>query len=1008
MLPGLLAALGASAALAQEVDEPWYVGRTVAYVRLDSESGDLPEDDLSPLLHVSAGMPLSLGDVRHDIEVLMLAGQFESVEAVASPWPLSEDETGVELTFRIVSPPRIRRVTVSGDRGLPRQIVRDTLALTRGAPFYADEQVPLIEVELHELLADAGWPDAGLSVSTAEVAPGVLDLVVALDAGEPRRYETINLIGDLGVSEDAARRALRRVGIAPGKRVDRRKLVPARDALRDLLTDGVRPSPFAPHRQWLEARVRVGHEIHPDGDTLNVFVEAGPGLEIDSRGRGAPRSDGAAEALQLFAGDRVTVARAPEIERDLADWFHSDGYRTPTIDLTIVETDWGHRVRLRADRGPLHRLGRIRVRGATEYTEAYLASALREAAPETLRRGFVTDDGVAQALRGVEEFYRGQGFFDVTLAVSEESPDQQDLAPWRRKMSVDVDLVVLVSEGPRTWLRSLEVDGGLGLEDNRVDDARAELVGDVSEPNDRKPLIQARLDSLRQDIAERYRSAGYLNADVRLSVAQAVDDSGLRVADAVFVVESEEQVTLRSVVVQGNLRTNRDVIVRELALDVGEPITPDDLAQSRRQLYELGLFRVVSPELIGDDPYQRDLIVHLEERPNIFLEGGGGVSTDQGIRATGRAVHRNIGGLGWRVSALGQIGYGWEADSFVPDVDEPIWRAALRYEANGLPSQGQRLIIEGLLNETTQEPAFRISRRGMSVGLQVKPRSSLEALFDYRAQWRQLEDVEPGALVAQDPWYSLLDDPTSPTLPSAWRYQGGPGVQLLFDRRDDRFNPSRGGYALGRAEMSDAFTSGLLFFRLNSRGEMLIPMGFTTVRLGYIGGIGVAGNGQTLPLEDRFFLGGADSLRGFALNTVGPANLTPRPEIDHPSHVEGFIDATSLRDTATLWAYTGGDTMLAGSLEFRTPLSRLGLAGWDTTQLVTFVDVGQVWFRNPDILTESGDFTETVPAVRVGTGIGLRLATPIGPASLELGINPARLASRQEDRFVPHISLGAL
>jgi len=1008
VLLGLTIAMGAAVAQEAPADEPWYIGRTVAFVDLYSAEADLPEDDLNPLLRVTTNQPLSVGDVRHDIEVLMRVGQFESVEVHAEPWPLSEDETGVWVQFRIVSPPRIRRVELSGTRGLPRQIARDALELTRGAPFYAEEKIPLIEAELRALLEDAGWPEARVIVSTEVAGVGILDLIVELTPGEPRRYAEVNLIGEPGVPEARIHRELRRAGIVPGRRVDRRQLSAARDALRNLYADGHQSRPFAPRRYWLESRVNLVHDIRSEGDVLNVLVESGPGLEITARGPGVPRTAEITEALQLFPGDRVTPARVPELEEALEAWFHEDGYRTPEVDVQITRTDWGHAVSVKASQGPLHRLQQISVTGATAYSEAYLTGALREAAPESLRQGFVTDAGVAAALRGVEEFYRGQGFLEIDLTVAEEEVVRSGGSRFRRDASADVRLTVAVDEGPRTWLRSLEVQGGYGLEYARVEAAQASLTGPPDVPNLRKPLVQAQLNALRQAVVEQYRSAGYLDADVRLSVVRGRTEGGEHVADAVLVIGADDPVTLRSVVVQGNIRTRRDVIVRELDLTVGEPITPEALARSRRQLYELGLFRIVSPELIGDDPRQRDLIVHIEERPNVLLESGGGVSTDQGFRATGRAIHRNIGGLGWRLSALGQIGYGWEDERWVPEFDEPLWRAALRYEANGFPDRGQRVIVEGLLNETVQEPAFRLSRRGVSVGFQLEAVDGLEALFDYRAQWRQLEDVEPGALVDQDPWTSVLDDATDPTLPSAWRYQGGPGVQLLFDRRDDRFNPTRGGFALGRAEMSDALTSGLLFMRLSSRGELLVPVRSTTFRVGYQAGAGVVGDGLTLPVEDRFFLGGADSLRGFALSTVGPANYTPRPEIDYPRQIEGLVDASALREAAAQWVYTGGDSLLAGSFEARTPLSRLGLQGWDTTQLVMFVDVGQVWFSNDAVVTELGDFTEAQPLVRVGTGVGLRLATPIGPAALELGINPVRMSSREEPRFVPHISLGAL
>jgi outer membrane translocation and assembly module TamA len=68
--------------------------------------------------------------------------------------------------------------------------------------------------------------------------------------------------------------------------------------------------------------------------------------------------------------------------------------------------------------------------------------------------------------------------------------------------------------------------------------------------------------------------------------------------------------------------------------------------------------------------------------------------------------------------------------------------------------------------------------------------------------------------------------------------------------------------------------------------------------------------------------------------------------------------------------------------------------------------MGRVDFLDPDIRVRS-DTLGVDPFLRVGLGSGLRFATPVGPASLDIGVNPWRLPGREEPLLLPHLSLGA-
>ena len=119
-------------------------------------------------------------------------------------------------------------------------------------------------------------------------------------------------------------------------------------------------------------------------------------------------------------------------------------------------------------------------------------------------------------------------------------------------------------------------------------------------------------------------------------------------------------------------------------------------------------------------------------------------------------------------------------------------------------------------------------------------------------------------------------------------------------------------------------------------------------------------------ITERFFAGGGNSHRGFAVNQTGP------------------------RDPETGFA-VGGNALLFHSLELRFPVWGANLGG------VLFHDMGNVFSRVRDLTlrqhqTDALDYRYLAHAV----GPGLRYRTPIGPVRFDVGynLNPTRVATR--------------
>jgi outer membrane protein insertion porin family len=118
-----------------------------------------------------------------------------------------------------------------------------------------------------------------------------------------------------------------------------------------------------------------------------------------------------------------------------------------------------------------------------------------------------------------------------------------------------------------------------------------------------------------------------------------------------------------------------------------------------------------------------------------------------------------------------------------------------------------------------------------------------------------------------------------------------------------------------------------------------------------LGVINDYGGSETVPIFERFFAGGADTIRGYKERRVGPKDaLTNDP--------------------------VGGESVMVFNTEYTVPIA-------DFLKGAAFFDVGNVWERMGDFLSEG---------FKSGAGAGVRVKTPFGPVRLDYGwpINPDR------------------
>ncbi len=190
------------------------------------------------------------------------------------------------------------------------------------------------------------------------------------------------------------------------------------------------------------------------------------------------------------------------------------------------------------------------------------------------------------------------------------------------------------------------------------------------------------------------------------------------------------------------------------------------------------------------------------------------------------------------------------------------------------------------------------------------------------------------------------------------------------------------------------------YFKTEFDGKWYYPLSrnqrwsfLARLKMGYGNGYGTSdGIDQILPFTQHFTAGGADTLRGFENNTVGPRGLLvrPTPLVVDPNNVPILGDNT--HDVITLSTRSlGGNAMLLGGVELIVPTPFMDVEFDSSVRTSMFIDVGNVWdtefdydrYKDLEIdrrFSEDNLIDYSDPSLyRASGGISVQWLSPMGP-----------------------------
>jgi outer membrane protein insertion porin family len=190
------------------------------------------------------------------------------------------------------------------------------------------------------------------------------------------------------------------------------------------------------------------------------------------------------------------------------------------------------------------------------------------------------------------------------------------------------------------------------------------------------------------------------------------------------------------------------------------------------------------------------------------------------------------------------------------------------------------------------------------------------------------------------------------------------------------------------------------YFKTEINGKWYFPLSrnqrwsfLARLKMGYGNGYGdAAGINQILPFTQHFTAGGADSLRGFENNTVGPRGVSLRPSSVILDPNGKVILGDDSNDSISISSRSlGGNAMILGGIELIVPTPFVEVDFDNSVRTSLFVDVGNVWDTEFDFdrykdlnidtrFSEDGLIDYSDPTLyRASGGLSVQWLSPMGP-----------------------------
>ncbi len=593
-------------------------------------------------------------------------------------------------------------------------------------------------------------------------------------------------------------------------------------------------------------------------------------------------------------------------QRVLKDFFKKEGYffvkvsfkakknaKVKIINL-YYEIKKGHKVEIK----------KIVISGNKPFTRETITSLMKTGETSFFNRKYFCKKRLNNDIANIENYYNNEGYLSAA-------------ASYNLKFAADkksVSIFLHINKGFPTVVKKVYINGlpKILKTDKKLEDYFLKMQN--------LPFYIIKAENGKNLLSTKLADSGFVFSKVKLDIKYSKDKKNVVLY---YSMESGPRVRIKNILIIGNTLTKTYFIKSLLLFKKGQFYSQKKIIDTQSRLYRAGIFNYVNikvdnPEVKKPD---KNIIVKVKDIKPLDLSFGAGYGTYTRYKGFIQIENNNLFGTGKSIAAR------FSKSAIYTNLLLNYYDRAV-YNYRGLAFNAQGLDTDIItLNYTMR-------KQGAAVSLIRRFNNQLKGLLSYGMFYDYLSGLNPGAeITPRDTGFTRISSVSA---------------SLIYNSKNNIFNPTSGNLTTLRFSYSNfLIDSQINFFKIFFHSEEYIPFIDGTVflyslRFGYIKPISPT---TQLPINERFFLGGRTTVRGFPQDSIGLVNLNP---YSFP---------------------IGGDAMENYNLQLNIP-------AYKNINFFIFQDGGNVFLDSADIRPL---------ALYKSAGAGIMYLSPIGPISFSYG-----------------------
>jgi outer membrane protein insertion porin family len=579
------------------------------------------------------------------------------------------------------------------------------------------------------------------------------------------------------------------------------------------------------------------------------------------------------------------------------------------------------------------RIKKILIDGNAAFRDKRILKLLSTRRSGLFQSGFYKKETLDSDLEKIADFYKKEGYMDVAV--------DKDLRYDNKGR--DLYITIKIKEGKKYLVGVIKIVGNKIFPEFKL---RSNLV--------MLPHSIFSQEGLRSDVVrlqEYYFHDGYISCRIN---GDNVLNSGTGNIDITYNISEGELAYVDRIEIRGNIKTKDEVVRRELRIYPGEKFDGDKLRRSKERLYNLGYFEEINYDVEpGSTENKKNLVVSVKEAKTGEFSFGGGYSSIDKVIGFVDVTQRNFDIMNWPTfTGGGQI------LKLHTDIGSIRQDAILSFTEPWIFGYPYLFGFDAFTRTNYRSTDVGYAYDEKDVGGDLRFGKEFTD-YDRADLTYTLENIKIGNIDSASS-SELLAEEGANNIYSL-------GLALTHDTRDNVYNPTKGLLGVGTVDYAGGVLGGDKNFTRFTLSSSVFFTSFGTNVLelrGKAGTIDDFGNSTSVPIYERFFLGGGNTIRGYKERSIGPLDPVTQDPI-------------------------GGKSLLMGTAEYTVPLVKV-------IKAAAFYDIGNVW---PSV-SQIG-FKD----LKAGTGVGLRIKTPLGPVKLDYGFPLSATESNEKKTPRFHFSM---